>query len=211
MSMYVASKVVWFYLWHTVPRFRVWRSLLPLEWQEFLPRTHAAKPIYCQDFYSGKINLYGIMAVNSRRRESACCIILVAGLSHSSVLVCVVLSTTLTSLLTHLSLIPDTYWTNLTGLVCSCVTRTWASAGHLPVDTGNKNWREVHMATHLVSGLLWSSVYGGKWWYRVLRTCWRCVKWWMEQFGVCVCGHVFCACECLHVRSSQLLKKLIMW
>ena len=89
----------------TVP---AWRSLLPLEWQEFPPRTHAAKPIFYHDLCSGKINL----VYNDSEQQkivSACCIILVAGLSHSSVLVCVVLSTTLTSLLTHLSLTPDTY------------------------------------------------------------------------------------------------------
>ena len=33
----------------------------------------------------------------------------------------------------------------------------------IPVDTGIKNWRKVHTATHLVSGSLWSSVYGGEW------------------------------------------------
>ena len=78
--------------------------------------------------------------------------------------------------------------------------------GRLAVDTGIKNWREVHMATHLISGSLWSSVYGGEWWYRVLQTCWTevCERWPGAVMCVraCVraCIHL-CVCVCVCVRA----------
>ena len=55
-------------MWLNIYADTAWRNLqgnlLLLEWQErFPPRTHAAKPMFCQDFCSGKINL--VMTVNN--------------------------------------------------------------------------------------------------------------------------------------------------